>query len=256
MSAPPSTEERKVRFVIEVPQFKRQETDLSKFLAQGLEQLKLEMTPANRQKILDYIELMIKWNRAYNLTSVREPSEIMMRHIFDSLAAGAHLHGNQIADVGTGAGLPAIPLALAYPDKEFMLIDSNGKKARFLFHVPMQGSLLLLIILTLPFIFANLLVGITFSTIANTQLQASQMAIFFFLPSIMLSGFIFPREAMPLPIYTIGFFIPLTYYLKIVRGIILKGLGYADLVPEILSLLVIGTVILTFSIRRFHKRLG
>jgi len=134
MSESIPSEERKVRFVIEVPQFKRQETDLSKFLAQGLELLKLDISQSNKQKILDYIDLMIKWNRAYNLTSVREPSEIMMRHIFDSLTAAPHLHGNQIVDVGTGAGLPGIPLALVYPDKEFTLIDSNGKKARFLFH--------------------------------------------------------------------------------------------------------------------------
>lgn len=135
MSTVPPTEERKFRFIIEAPQFRRQETDLAKFLEQGLEQLKIDMAPANRQKTLDYIDLMIKWNRAYNLTSVREPCEIMMRHIFDSLSAGVHLYGNHIIDVGTGAGLPAIPLALAYPDKEFTLIDSNGKKARFLFHV-------------------------------------------------------------------------------------------------------------------------
>jgi 16S rRNA (guanine527-N7)-methyltransferase len=128
-------ESKKIRFVVEAPQFKRQEKDLTQLLSEGLEHFNLKLTPANHQKLLDYIDLMIKWNRAYNLTSVREPSEIMVRHIFDSWAAGPHLHGDEIIDVGSGAGLPGIPLALAYPEKRFTLIDSNGKKARFLFHV-------------------------------------------------------------------------------------------------------------------------
>lgn len=127
--------------------------------------------------------------------------------------------------------------------------------AWLLFHVPIRGNFVTLFILTLLFLIVCLGIGIFASTVAENQHQASQIVMFFAAPSILLSGFIFPREAMPLPIYMIGFFIPLTYYLKIVRGIILKGLGYADLVPEIVSLLVIGTVILTFSIRRFHKRL-
>ncbi|MBM3887163.1 16S rRNA (guanine(527)-N(7))-methyltransferase RsmG [Candidatus Dependentiae bacterium] len=125
----------KVRFVLDAPPAKLQEATLADFLKSGLEQMSLSLSAQAEQKILSYIELMIKWNRAYNLTSVREPTEIMIRHIFDSLSIGHHLQGEQILDVGTGAGLPGIPLALAYPDKYFTLIDSNGKKTRFLFNV-------------------------------------------------------------------------------------------------------------------------
>ena len=128
-------EPKKIRFIIEPPKFKRQEGDMGTFLQQGLATLNLEMSVQNQQKMLDYIDLMVKWNRAYNLTSVREPAEIMTRHIFDCLAIIPYLKGNEIIDVGSGAGLPGIPLALACPEKNFTLIDSNGKKTRFLFHV-------------------------------------------------------------------------------------------------------------------------
>ncbi len=128
--------DKKIRFILEEPtKFKRQEADLKQFLTQGLETLKIRLEVERQQKLIEYIKLMIKWNRAYNLTSVREPTEIMIRHIFDSLAAGFHLQGDNIIDVGSGAGLPGIPLALTYPEKQFTLIDSNGKKIRFLFHL-------------------------------------------------------------------------------------------------------------------------
>ena len=130
-----SKENKKVRFIVEAPTVKTPHLQSNAFLSEGLALLGLTVSSENQKKIIDYVNLMIKWNRAYNLTSVREPSEILTRHIFDSLAAGAHLHGENIIDVGSGAGLPGIPLALAYPDKQFTLLDSNGKKARFLFHV-------------------------------------------------------------------------------------------------------------------------
>jgi len=95
----------------------------------------ITMDAFSQQQLLSYVELIIKWNRAYNLTSVRDPQDIIVRHIFDSLSAAPYLLGDTIADVGSGAGLPGIPLALACPDRHFTLIDSNGKKARFLFHV-------------------------------------------------------------------------------------------------------------------------
>lgn len=127
--------------------------------------------------------------------------------------------------------------------------------ARFLFGVPIRGNPMTLFVLTMLFLVVCLSLGLFASTVAENQQQASQIIMFFAAPSILLSGFIFPREAMPLPIYGIGFFIPLTYYLKIVRGIVLKGLGYGDLLSEIGPLIVLAAIILFLSIKRFHKRL-
>ena len=100
--------------------------------------------------------------------------------------------------------------------------------ARFLFHVPMVGSLVLLLAVALVFIAANLAMGITFSTVARNQLQAAQSASFFFLPSMLLSGFMFPFRGMPRWAQVIGEFLPLTHFLRIVRGILLKGNGFAE----------------------------
>lgn len=127
--------------------------------------------------------------------------------------------------------------------------------AWLLFHVPIRGNPLTLFLTTLLFITVCLGIGLYASTIAENQQQASQIIMFFAAPSILLSGFIFPRETMPLPVYAIGFFIPLTYFLKIVRGIVLKGLGLFDLWESVLPLVGIAILILTLSIRRFHKRL-
>lgn len=101
--------------------------------------------------------------------------------------------------------------------------------ARFLFDVPMIGSLVLLSIVLLIFVAANLAVGFTFSTLARNQLQAVQMAVFFFLPSILLSGFMFPFRGMPTWAQWIGEILPLTHFLRIIRGILLKGNGIADI---------------------------
>ena len=128
--------------------------------------------------------------------------------------------------------------------------------ARFLFHVPIRGNIVTLYGLTLIFITACLGLGLFASTVANTQQQAAQIVMFFAAPSILLSGFIFPREGMPWPIYYLGNIIPLTYFLKIVRGIVLKGLGIADLWGEIIPLLIIAVVIMFLSIKKFHKRLS
>lgn len=85
--------------------------------------------------LLEYLELMIKWNKTYNLTAIRDPQTMLTKHLLDSLAVASGLLGQGFIDVGTGAGLPGIPLAILYPDREFHLLDSNGKKTRFLFHV-------------------------------------------------------------------------------------------------------------------------
>lgn len=105
--------------------------DLHGRLLRGLEQLALPLPSTTVQKLLDYIALLHKWNRAYNLTAVREPATMISRHLLDSLAVAPHLRGERFADIGTGAGLPGIPLALAFPERRFTLVDSNGKKIRF-----------------------------------------------------------------------------------------------------------------------------
>ncbi len=127
--------------------------------------------------------------------------------------------------------------------------------ARFLFRVPMVGSLPLLLAVMLLFIAANLSVGITFSTVARNQLQAVQMAFFFFLPSILLSGFMFPFRGMPDWAQAIGEVLPLTHFLRIVRGILLKGNGVADLAPELWPLGLFVLVVLTIGIKRYRQTL-
>lgn len=124
------------------------------------------------------------------------------------------------------------------------------------FHVPIRGSLLELYLLTLFFITASLGVGILISNLAKTQMQAFQMSFFFMLPSILLSGFMFPREAMPKFIYYLSTLIPLTYYLDIIRGIVLKGIGFSYLVGQVISLLVFSLVLLTLSILKFKKKIA
>lgn len=100
-------------------------------LQRGIDALKLSVSESTIDKLLQYLALLQKWNRAYNLTAVRDPTEMISRHLLDSLAVAPLVRGEWIADVGTGAGLPGIPLALVLPDKHFDLIDSNGKKIRF-----------------------------------------------------------------------------------------------------------------------------
>jgi ABC-2 type transport system permease protein len=125
-----------------------------------------------------------------------------------------------------------------------------------LFHIPVRGNVLTLFVLTFLFLSVCLGFGLFASTIAENQQQAAQIVMFVVPPSILLSGYIFPREGMPLPIYAISFAIPLTYFVKIIRGIILKGLGFADLWEQILPLAAMALVIMFVSIRKFHKRLA
>lgn len=127
--------------------------------------------------------------------------------------------------------------------------------ARFLFDVPVLGSLTLLFLLVLPFIVANLAVGITFSTVAKNQLQAVQMAFFFFLPSLLLSGYMFPFRGMPGWAQSVGECLPLTHFLRIVRGILLKGNGLADCAPDLWPIAAFLVVVLAIGVKRYRQTL-
>jgi len=127
--------------------------------------------------------------------------------------------------------------------------------ARFLFDVPVVGSVPLLFVLMLLFIVANLSVGVTFSTIARNQLQAMQMTFFFFLPSILLSGFMFPFRGMPVWAQWIGEVLPLTHFLRVVRGILLKGNGLAQVLPDLWPIALFTVIVLTLGIKRYRQTL-
>jgi ABC-2 type transport system permease protein len=127
--------------------------------------------------------------------------------------------------------------------------------ARFLFEVPMTGSVPLLLVVALVFIAANLGVGLTFSTLARNQLQAMQMSFFFFLPSILLSGFMFPFRGMPEWAQRIGSVLPLTHFLRIVRGILLKGNGLTQILPELWPIALFLAVVLTIGLKRYRRTL-
>ena len=104
-------------------------------LEDGLRELDLQLDTTRIDQLLQYLELLARWNRAYNLTAVNDPVDMVHLHLLDSLAVVPHLRGQRFADVGTGPGLPGIPLAIAMPDRQFALVDSNGKRVRFLFQV-------------------------------------------------------------------------------------------------------------------------
>ncbi|HVK09903.1 MAG TPA: ABC transporter permease [Gemmataceae bacterium] len=127
--------------------------------------------------------------------------------------------------------------------------------ARFVFHVPMAGDLGLLLGAAFLFILANLAMGITFSTLARNQLQAMQMSFFFFLPSLLLSGFMFPFRGMPHWARVIGEVFPLTHFLRVVRGILLKGNGFWDVAPELWPIGAFTAVALVVGVMRYRQTL-
>jgi 16S rRNA (guanine527-N7)-methyltransferase len=112
-------------------------------LIEGAQQLGVILTEQQQQQLLQYLGLLIKWNKAYNLTAVRNPDEMVSRHLLDSLSVVQYVeqYGNDWLDVGSGGGMPGVPLAIIFPERKFTLLDSNGKKTRFLTQVKLELNL-------------------------------------------------------------------------------------------------------------------
>jgi ABC-2 type transport system permease protein len=127
--------------------------------------------------------------------------------------------------------------------------------AKFLFQVPMLGSLTLLSAVLGLYIAALLAIGFTISTLAKNQMQAMQMTFFFFLPSMLLSGFMFPFLGMPRWAQAIGDLLPLTYFLRVVRGILLKGSGFAEIAGNVWPLAVILVAVSALALKRYQRTL-
>ena len=125
---------------------------------------------------------------------------------------------------------------------------------RFVFLVPIHGHTLLLLLLSLPYLFVALSIGMLISTKAQTQAEAMQLAFLTFLPTIFFSGYIFPRETMPLPFYLLSFLVPATYFINITRGVILRGAGLMHLWVDALVLLGMGAGLLLLAAKRFQKK--
>ena len=127
---------------------------------------------------------------------------------------------------------------------------------RLVFDVPINGSLLLLLSLSVLFLFTALAIGLLISTKAQNQMQALQFAWLIMLPSVLLSGFMFPRDSMPVVMKFIGYLVPATHFMEIIRGIVLRGATLFDLLPEVLTLVFMGLVLLVLSAFRFRKKLA
>ncbi|MFN3581348.1 MAG: 16S rRNA (guanine(527)-N(7))-methyltransferase RsmG [Pseudomonas sp.] len=116
-------------------------TDHARELATGAEQMGITLTAEQSRQLVDYLALLHKWNKAYNLTAVRDPDEMVSRHLLDSLSILPHVQGSQWLDVGSGGGMPGVILAIMLPQSDFTLLDSNGKKTRFLTQVRLELGL-------------------------------------------------------------------------------------------------------------------
>jgi ABC-2 type transport system permease protein len=127
--------------------------------------------------------------------------------------------------------------------------------AHYVFHVPFQGGVVTIYLAALLFIAANLAVGITLSSLAQNQLQAMQLAVFYFLPNILLSGFMFPFQGMPTWARGIGEVLPLTHFNRLIRGILLKGNGWTDLWPSLWPLLLFTVVVMAVALRFYRRTL-
>ena len=112
-------------------------------LKHGAEHLKITLSDLQQEQLLQYLALLIKWNKAYNLTAVRNPDEMVSRHLLDSLSVVEYVeqYGDHWLDVGSGGGMPGVPLAIMFPQRKFTLLDSNGKKTRFLTQVKLELKL-------------------------------------------------------------------------------------------------------------------
>lgn len=141
-------------------------------------------------------------------------------------------------------------VSLGYVQMTFLIVSGV-----LIFDVPVRGSLVLLYLLTGLFITASLGLGLMISNIATNQMQGMLMSVFILLPSMMLSGFVFPRESMPDFFFYLGYTVPVTFYLQIIRAILLKGAGISDLWPQVGALILYTVVVLSFSVKKFKKRL-
>lgn len=101
-------------------------------LARGADELRLALSADQHQRLLELLHLLLRWNRAYNLTAIRDPQDMVPRHLLDSLALIPYLQGPRVLDLGSGPGLPGLPLAICEPERHFCLLDANGKKVRFI----------------------------------------------------------------------------------------------------------------------------
>ncbi|ATR85522.1 16S rRNA (guanine(527)-N(7))-methyltransferase RsmG [Pseudomonas sp. FFUP_PS_473] len=110
-------------------------------LSTGARELGVELSASQQEQLLAYLALLIKWNKAYNLTAVRNPDEMVSRHLLDSLSVMPFIHSERWLDVGSGGGMPGIPLAILHPEKQVTVLDSNGKKTRFLTQVKLELKL-------------------------------------------------------------------------------------------------------------------
>jgi len=115
--------------------------ELTTLLLKGCAEMDIAVTEQQQALLIEYIQLFEKWNKAYNLSAVRKVRQMVSRHLLDSLVVAPLIEGDRFIDVGTGGGLPGIPLAIMFPERQFTLLDSNGKKTRFLYQVKMQLQL-------------------------------------------------------------------------------------------------------------------
>ena len=148
-----------------------------------------------------------------------------------------------------------IALVLAHVTAAVIATVALAIRRLVVFDVPLTGNVLLLYGVALLFVVASLAFGLVISTLVRTQQQAIQMSFFFVLPNILLSGFMFPRQAMPLFFQWVGLLLPLTHFLKVLRGILLKGVGLEALWQEVVVLAAFGGLLITLAVRRFHKTL-
>lgn len=116
-------------------------TELKDKIVEASHQIGITVSDEQNELLIQYLELLIKWNKAYNLTAIRKPKDMFIKHIIDSLSIAPFIQGESILDVGTGPGLPGIPMAIMFPSKQFSLLDSNGKKTRFLVQAKLSLAL-------------------------------------------------------------------------------------------------------------------